>query len=181
MNIENGYDLALSGSSKEVTGWASALFPKSWCAKTYGAIHPDLAGMDDKALEDHYAQYGKNEGRQSCPVYNRHDFVKLLNTIRPALEIGAFDAPLLEQARVKHFDVLDQTALRKRASELNRNVQTVPYIDYVSTVGDLSVVTEKFKLITSSHAIEHTPDIVRHLLDVEKILMDDGVYALTGC
>lgn len=134
--------------------------------------------MDDTTLEDHYAQHGKKEGRQSCPVRNRFDFIKLLNEIRPALEIGAFDAPLLEQTHVKHFDVLDQAALRKRASELNRNAQTVPYIDFFSTKADLSVVAEKFKLIISSHAIEHTPDLVRHLLDVEKILTHDGVYAL---
>lgn len=168
----------LFGKFEESGSWASTLFPETWCAKTYHAIHPDLAEMDDTTLEDHYAQYGKNEGRQSCPVRNRLDFIELLNTIRPALEIGAFDAPLLEQTRVKHFDVLDQAELRKRASELNRNAQTVPYIDYFSAEADLSIVTEKFKLITSSHAIEHTPDLVRHLLDVEKILTDDGVYAL---
>lgn len=170
----------LFGKFEESGSWASTLFPETWCAKTYHAIHPDLAEMDDTTLEDHYAQYGKNEGRQSCPVRNRLDFIELLNTIRPALEIGAFDAPLLEQTRVKHFDVLDQAELRKRASELNRNAQTVPYIDYFSAEADLSIVTEKFKLITSSHAIEHTPDLVRHLLDVEKILTADYATLVPG-
>jgi hypothetical protein len=79
---------------------------------------------------------------------------------------------------VKHFDVLDQASLVQRATELHRAAQNVPRIDFVSAEGDLSVISEEFRLVLSSHAIEHTPDLIKHLVEVDRILSEDGVYAL---
>lgn len=154
------------------------LFPPAWCPQTYRKLHPDLAQMDDSTLAQHYEQFGKGEGRQAGEVRNRFDFIKLLDNIRPALEIGAFDSPLLHPRDVKHFDVLDQAALIQRATELQRAAHKVPRIDFVSEEGDLSVIREQFRLVLSSHAIEHTPDLIKHLAEVERILSEDGVYAL---
>ncbi|WP_120995082.1 hypothetical protein [Stutzerimonas urumqiensis] len=95
-------------------------FPPSWCPKTYRRLHADLTQMDDAELAQHYERFGKNEGRLASEVRNRFDLIKLLNKIRPALEIGAFDSPLLHPKDVKHFDVLDQAALIRRATKLNR-------------------------------------------------------------
>jgi hypothetical protein len=69
------------------------LFPPAWCPRTYRKLHPDLAQMDDCTLAQHYVQFGKGEGRQAVEVRNRSDFIKLLDKIRPVLEIGAFDSP----------------------------------------------------------------------------------------
>jgi hypothetical protein len=153
-------------------------FPVSFCADTYRQLHHDLREMDSDTLRDHYNTFGIVEGRQACKVRDRNDFIKLFDGIRPALEIGAFDSPLLKQDDVKHFDVLDQVSLKVRAHELGRNSDRVPYIDYVSPTGELSVIQDKFELIISSHAIEHTPDLIAHLLDISNLLTANGVYAL---
>src|SRR5205823_10898481 len=51
----------------------------------------------------------------------------------------------------------------------------VPEIDFV---GALSEVKDHFGLVLSCHSVEHHPDLVRHLKDVENVLDSDGVYAL---
>jgi hypothetical protein len=51
-------------------------------------------------------------------------------------------------------------------------------IDYVSPVGDLSVVDRKFSVAFSSHCIEHQPDLLYHLTRVAKILDKSGRYFL---
>jgi hypothetical protein len=53
-----------------------------------------------------------------------------------------------------------------------------PHIHYVSSEGDLSVVTEKFSCAFSSHCIEHQPDLIRHLNQVEDLLDRSGKYYL---
>jgi len=153
-------------------------FPASFCVETYRALHHDLREMDAASLRDHYNTFGIVEGRQACKVRDRTDFIELFNGIRPALEIGAFDSPLLNQENVKHFDVLDQMSLKARAHELGRNSERVPFIDYVSQNGELSAIKDKFELIISSHAIEHTPDLISHLIQIYNLLSVNGVYAL---
>lgn len=153
-------------------------FPVSFCPLTYRKLYPDLQLMSDDTLRDHYLTYGVVEGRQACEIRDRSDFLKLFEKIRPALEIGAFDSPLLHQTDVRHFDVIDQDGLKARARDMGRNVESVPFIDYVSQECDLSIIQERFELVVSSHAIEHTPDLVKHLKDISKLLSNSGVYAL---
>lgn len=153
-------------------------FPPVFSPALYRSIHADLHGLDDADLLIHYQNFGKTEGRETSKVRDRHDFLQLFETRRPALEIGSFDRCLLRQHDVRHFDVMDQAGLRARATVLNRDPAGVPFIDYISPIGDLSVITDQFDLIISSHAIEHTPDLVTHLQDVARLLAPGGVYAL---
>ena len=52
----------------------------------------------------------------------------------------------------------------------------MPKIDYVSPTGDLSVITERFEAVFSSHVVEHQPDLVRHLNQVAAVLKPGGRY-----
>lgn len=97
---------------------------------------------------------------------------------RPALEIGPFDNPYLKGEGVSYFDVLDQVGLRKRAELYGRHVDGCPSIEFVSNVGDLSVVDKEFSVAFSSHVIEHQPDLIRHFNEVERFLKTDGRYYL---
>jgi SAM-dependent methyltransferase len=94
------------------------------------------------------------------------------------LEIGPFDSPQLQGAGVSYFDVLDRDGLRSRARELGRNADGVPPIHYVSPTGDLEVVDERFEAVLSCHAIEHQPDLIRHLQGVGELLRPGGRYFL---
>jgi SAM-dependent methyltransferase len=94
------------------------------------------------------------------------------------LEIGPFDAPQVRGDCVSYFDVLDTEQLRARAQTLGRRAEDVPPIRFVSPTGDLRVVTDRFDAVLSCHAVEHQPDLIRHLQGVGGILRPGGRYLL---
>ena len=94
------------------------------------------------------------------------------------LEIGPFAHPMMRGEHVDHLDVLPTEALRARAVSLGMDPGGVPDIRWVSSGGDLSVVTERYDAVVSSHAIEHQPDLIRHLQQVEALLRPGGSYYL---
>lgn len=142
----------------------------------YGMIHPDLAGHSEIDLVDHYRRWGKSEGRRCSPAAERAAFVAALEGIRPALEIGPFYKPVLTGAGVRYFDVIDTIALRERARQIGGDPRGVPGIDYVGA--DLSMIGERFRLVLSSHSMEHQPDLIGHLGKVATLLEPAGMYAV---
>lgn len=109
-------------------------------------------------------------------VVDKYKFVSLIPTEASCLEIGPFNKPLLSGGNVKYFDVLDQSRLVKRAAELNIDGKLIPEIDFVSQLGDLKVVNEKFEVVLSSHVIEHQSDLISHFKCIEDILIESGRY-----
>lgn len=108
---------------------------------------------------------------------NRTEFVRLIPHDAEALEIGPFYTPLLTGPAVRYFDVMDHAALRERAVRLGKPTERIPpRIHYVEPHGDLSIVTERFDFVLSSHVIEHQPDLIGHLRDVARILRPKGKY-----
>lgn len=140
--------------------------------------YPDLAQMSDEELRNHFEHFGRSEGRVATSIESRADFVGLIDRDCAALEIGPFYSPQLKGPRVRYFDVLDQRHLQERAGRLGADTAQVPHIHYVSSIGDLSVVDEKFATVFSAHCVEHQPDLVRHLLQVETLLEPGGRYFL---
>lgn len=111
-------------------------------------------------------------------VPDRNAFVRLINPSLRVLEIGPFANPMLRGANVDHLDVLPADGLRERARTLGMDPGGVPDIRWVSTGGDLDCVTERYDAVVSSHAVEHQPDLVRHLQQVEQVLNPGGRYYL---
>ncbi len=111
-------------------------------------------------------------------IRHKHQFVNLIPEDSSCLEIGPFNKPLLAGSDVKYFDVLDQNGLIKRAGELNIESELIPRIDFVSEIGDLKVVNEKFAGVLSSHVVEHQPNLIAHLQAVADLLLDSGRYFL---
>jgi SAM-dependent methyltransferase len=77
---------------------------------------------------------------------------------------------------VRYFDVLTQEELVQRAAKQGIPSANPPKIDYVSPNGDLSIVEGKFDFVISSYCIEHQPDLIKHLQDVERVLKPGGSY-----
>jgi SAM-dependent methyltransferase len=144
--------------------------------KYYKKIHPDLAMLSEAELVDHYRKYGMAEGRLACPEGVREGFIALIPRTGPVLEIGPFASPALSGAHVRYADVLTTDELRSRARALGLNAELCPEINYALPTLDLSAIQEKFAAVISSHCIEHQPDIVRHLQDVERILAPNAWY-----
>ncbi len=106
------------------------------------------------------------------------NFIKTIPNNISILEIGPFYSPMCRGANIKYFDIIDQKALQSRALTLNPNINIdkVPYIDYVDSTGDLSIIQETFDGVVSSHVIEHQLDFIDHLQKVTKLLNKGGKY-----
>jgi SAM-dependent methyltransferase len=156
----------------------SFTIPAGFDVDYYRASNPDLAAFSEDQAIDHYTRYGKREGRPPSPFALRENFLMLALKQGNVLEIGPFTNPAVRGRRVKYFDVLDRNALIERAKIHGYPIHDVPDIDYVSPIGDLAVVSEQFDAVVSSHAIEHQPDLIEHLLRVEHILKPGGPYFL---
>ena len=152
-------------------------YPASFSLDALRANHPDLAGFDDAALIGHYRRTGFAEGRKGFRIADRNAFVALIGPQERTLEIGPFHAPVLTGPNVRYFDVLDRKGLVERATSHGLDTARIPEeIHFVSSTGDLSIVTERFDAVVSSHCIEHQPDLVRHLRLVADVLCNGGRY-----
>ena len=109
---------------------------------------------------------------------SRRAFFRSIPSDAKVLEIGPGFRPCMVGPGVKYLDILDARALAEGATAFNKDASRVPRIDYVSSAGDLSIVDERFEFVISSHCIEHQPDLIRHLREVERLLEPGGCYAL---
>jgi len=123
-----------------------------------------------------------------------HRFTKVLylksKIIEPSkdsiLEIGPNLSPIFrkEDFNVEYLETVDKSGLIERAKSKNLNItaELVPDIDYIFNsekgfLGSLSD-TKAYNYVASSHVIEHIPDLVKHIIDVESILNANGEYLL---
>jgi SAM-dependent methyltransferase len=145
----------------------------------YRSLHPDLHVLTDSQLAEHYHRCGEHEGRPASPLSFVNILLDSIRSSEDALEVGPNCSPKLRGERVRYFDVLDSAGLAARAASAGAPGQIAPHIDYVSPLGDLSIVeTAAFDAIFSSHCIEHVPDLIRHLNQAARILRPGGRYLL---
>jgi hypothetical protein len=144
----------------------------------YREHNVDLQKCDDQQLLKHYELQGRYEGRAANIAATRDGFLKLTAGAESALELGPFCNPLLTGDKVMYFDVLDREQLRSRARSLGLSDSQCPHIDFVSAVGDLSIINRKFDIVFSSHAVEHQPNLIKHFRDVASLLDPGGRYFL---
>jgi SAM-dependent methyltransferase len=144
----------------------------------YRAHSPDLAHLSCEELPAHNMQHGRGEGRPGSRACHRAGFLATLPADAHLLEIGPFTRPVFRGPNARYFDVMDRQRLVARAQIQNYETDIAVDIDYVSPVGDLSVVTETFDYVLSSHVIEHQPDLIQHLNHVARILRKGGLYYL---
>jgi len=95
------------------------------------------------------------------------------------LEIGPYFHPVVRGENVRYFDVFDSAELQQRAAADPNPIvtpETVPKMDYFNRDGDISIITEKFTDVVSSHCLEHQPDLIDHLEKVYDLLDEGGRY-----
>ena len=143
---------------------------------TYRASDPALGKLDDEAAIAHYRAHGRDKGVVASPLALRENLLLFIEDDISLLEIGPFCRPLKRGPKVDYLDVLDADQLRARAGQTGDDAAGVP--DLIHHVGDLDVVDRTYDAILSSHAIEHQPDLVHHLQQVERILNPGGGYFL---
>ena len=95
------------------------------------------------------------------------------------LEIGPFDNPQCITSGVKYFDIYNSDRLKEEAKKRGRHYNKIPpKIDYVDAYGDLSIIDEKFDVVFSAHNIEHQPNLIKHFMQIQKILKPNGYYVM---
>jgi hypothetical protein len=144
--------------------------------------NPDLATFDEARARQHYESWGRTEGRICSAIRNRGDFLGLVPSRLPILEVGPFFSPAFRrpEANVSYLDRLSTESMKKRAAGIKgATADTVPEIDYVWSGERYSdLVKRKFPAVFSSHNIEHQPCLITHLQDLESVLAEDGALFL---
>ena len=166
----------VSPSIKEPLTRTDGPFAPEYQSEVYKVNNPDLRLFNEEQLLEHAINYGWSEGRiMSLPAMREH-FVEIIEKQESVLEIGPFCNPITSRENVVYFDILDSAGLKSRAEKIGHPISRIPRIDYVSPTGDLSVVDRLFSAVTSSHCIEHQPDLIKHLQQVAGILEEGGYY-----
>jgi SAM-dependent methyltransferase len=154
-------------------------FPPGFDPEHYRLIHADLRSFSLDEVREHYLTRGRPWRRPPNVLAAPEAFRDLAVGLGAILEIGPFSRPLVRGRDVTYFDVLDRQGLTTLARKIGvEETGQIPQIDYVSATGDLTVVPVTFDVVASSHAIEHQPDLVRHLCRVEQVLKPGGYYFL---
>jgi hypothetical protein len=110
---------------------------------------------------------------------DRESFRKLFLDADSILEVSPFTAPIFNGSNVRYADILSRVQLVERATKLGLEVGKVPEIHYVVEPGRFaSSIKEKFQIVSSSHVIEHTPDLVAHFCDIAPLLEERGKYCV---
>lgn len=159
-------------------------FPPTFDIEYCKAMYPDIKKYPDNVINTQFPNFAEIHGLSTC-IYDRKEVARVLlqNFVNQyslkVLEIGPFDNAFFLGDTIKYFDVLNEIGLFERAERIHRSFNRLPKkIHYVEPTGNLTIVNEKFDIVFSSHVIEHQPDLVRHLQNVENILNDNGVYVL---
>jgi len=155
---------------------APAPLPPVFDAAVYRRENPALAGLDDAAAAAHYADTGRAAGLVASPMARRETLIDHVRAAGTVLEIGPFCHPLVTGPDVRYLDILDADQLRARAQKLGIDPARCP--TEIHHVGLLDRIDARYDAVVSSHAIEHQPDLVRHLEAVARLLPDGGRYYL---
>lgn len=124
----------------------------------------------------HHAMSGQARRRDRLtPPTSRAEFLGAIGD-DTALEIGPFNNPMLVGEKTAYFDVLDTSALKARAGTFDLDPTSVPEVEFVSPTGDLGIVDRRFAAVLTCHSIEHQPDLIEHLKQVERVLEPGGRY-----
>ncbi|MEL6859309.1 MAG: methyltransferase domain-containing protein [Pseudomonadota bacterium] len=151
--------------------------PLEFDAEYYRDRHADTRHLSIAEAWAHYDTTGRSEGRWGSHWAGRNTFVELVPK-GEILEIGPGSRPVFAGANVSYFDALTTDQLKARARTFGEAESSVPELTYSDPNGDLSSINKTFDAVFSSHLIEHQPDLVSHLNQVERLLRPGGKYYL---
>jgi SAM-dependent methyltransferase len=110
----------------------------------------------------------------------RKQFLNKITSSGTVLEIGPFFKPVCIGENVEYFDIINQEQLIERAKTITTadKLKNIPFIHFISSTGDLSIINKTFDAVVSSHAIEHQLDFIDHVNKVGNLLNKNGKYYL---
>lgn len=160
--------------------------------QSYLDANPDVAAAVTAGAfesgEAHWVMHGQCEGRLLGPPRSRTDIVReSLNTDGRGIELGPLDQPIMakrEGFNVSIVDFMSTEDLRRHyGKDENRgvNIPLIETVDYVSggeSLVELIGEKEVFDWVVASHVIEHMPDVVTFLQDIEQLLVPGGRLGL---
>ncbi|MDR1921496.1 MAG: class I SAM-dependent methyltransferase [Candidatus Adiutrix sp.] len=175
-------DQALPHLREIIRQWTE--LPRDFEPEFYQSLYPEN-GQGQKA-EDFFRNEGPRRGELASPIAHMLGLTGFLMndaSVSTVLEIGPYAHPLDlgPGVTVKRFDLLDQNDLIREiegARTRSHVPDEAPFIDYVSPVGDLSIINEEFDALYSAHCLEHTPDLIGHLDQAAALLRPGGRYYL---
>ncbi len=142
----------------------------------------DISFLEEEKAWQHYCEFGLEEGRVCSEICRRQDFINLIPKQEDILEIGPFFSPAFnpQEAKVYYLDCISTTEMIQRAKNIDgASIEKIPNIDYLwSGQKYTDLVRRKFSIIYSSHNLEHQPDLVAHLKNLESILTENGAVFL---
>lgn len=136
----------------------------------------------------HFAIAGKFEGRPLSPSQSRNAIVRAeLDVTGRGIELGPLDKPIMAKRdgyQVEIVDYLDTDSLRAQYGHelhVGVDVSLIEEVDHVSRGETLTELIGKegaYEWVVASHVIEHIPDVVSFLQDVERVLSPSGRLGL---
>ncbi len=108
-------------------------------------------------------------------------FASYISKDKLGLEIGPYDRPFFPRSdhpKIKYADVFTAAQLRKRAkSNAKRDPNKVETVDFVTAETTLTEIAEPdhFDFVYCSHVLEHVPDFITSLQEIETILKPGGL------
>lgn len=131
---------------------------------------------------NHFITVGRQAGLKGSPACDQGYLLNYLRNLHPErmLEIGPGCVPKLKGDNVFYFDVKSKQELQERYKNDVSFHQIPDEIHYVDGEGNLGIINEKFDIVFSSHAIEHTLDLIDHLNDVQSLLNKNGLYVVVA-
>lgn len=157
----------------------------------YLDANPDVAAAVARGTvpsgRAHWDASGRSEGRALTVAGSRNAIVRAeLDAAGRGIELGPLDRPIMAKRdgfRVEIVDYMDTDAIRAHYSDPARGVDVsmIEEVDHVSAGGPLvELIGEEaaFDWVVASHVIEHVPDLVSFLLDVERLLTPTGRLGL---
>jgi SAM-dependent methyltransferase len=155
--------------------------PPGFDPNVYLQLYPDVAAAGiDPAV--HYILHGKQEGRWYEPADIRNRCLAGLDvSVGRGLEIGALNRPLLPRhlGRIFFADHCSTAELKhKYSTGLPFPEDEICHVDFDLSKMTLRETDGGFDYVVASHVIEHVPDLVGWLRDLESILKVGGILAL---
>jgi len=112
-------------------------------------------------------------------ITNRLNFLNeriVLNEQNAILEIGALNHPLLPSNNVKYLDWFSTEELTEMYPHRAKNIQPIDYV--VKTLNFSEHVKDKFDLAIACHVIEHIPNMILWLQNMQEIIKPNGYVFL---
>lgn len=108
----------------------------------------------------------------------------LINRNMVGLEVGPSYQPIAPKAHgwnVEIVDHLDKNGLLSKYAEAKVDLEKIEDVDYVVRDRSLAETIGKtlhYEYVIASHVIEHVPDLIGFIKDIELVLVDGGLLSL---